>query len=571
MRWSKTFIPTLKEDPSDAEIVSHRLMVRAGLMRKLTAGAYTYLPLGLRALKKAEQIVREEMDRAGAIEILMPALQPEELWAETNRINTFGPDLVKFTDRHGKTLILGPTHEEVVTDIVRNHISSHRQLPITLYQIQTKFRDEVRPRFGVLRSKEFIMKDAYSFNRDEKSVEESYQAMYRAYSRICERAGLPYVVVEAESGAIGGDVNHEFMVPCKVGEALVALCKCGYAANTERAGAGRPPKEAGAAPGAMKVVDTPGTATIKTVSEFLKIEPKRLIKTLIYVADGQPVAALVRGDHELSEGKLRAALGAAELGLADAATIEKATGAPVGFAGPVGLSVRLVVDHAVGAMAWGATGANKADAHIVNVVPGRDFKFAATADIHAAAEGDLCPKCPAVLDIRRGIEIGHIFKLGAKYSKAMNARFLDESGKEQIITMGCYGIGINRIVAAMIETSYDDKGIIWKPGLAPFDVEIVAVDVNDPEVRKAAEGLHDALAAAGVEVLYDDRDATPGFKFNDADLIGMPIRVTIGQRSLKKGGVEVKRRDSKESEIIPAAHAAERIVAMAEELKKLAQ
>jgi prolyl-tRNA synthetase len=570
MRWSQTFIPTLKEDPSDAEIVSHRLMVRAGLMRKVAAGAYLYLPLGLRALKKAEQIVREEMNRAGAIEVLMPSLQPEDLWTESNRIHTFGPDLVKFTDRHGKIHILGPTHEEVITDLVRNHVSSYKQLPINLYQIQVKFRDEVRPRFGVLRSKEFIMKDAYSFHRDEASLEETYQAMYRAYSRICERAGLPYVVVEAESGAIGGDVNHEFMVPCDVGEAAIALCACGYAANTERAGAGKPPKESGGAPGPMKFVDTPGKATIKDVSEFLSIEPRRLIKTLIYLADGKPVAALVRGDHDLNEGKLQRFLGAKELKLADAATIEKATGAPVGFAGPVGLKVRLVVDHAVGALAWGATGANKADAHVVNVVPGKDFQLAETADIHVTAEGDLCPKCGALLQIRRGIEMGHIFKLGTKYSAAMNVKYLDENGKEQTPIMGCYGIGINRIVAAMIEASHDDAGIIWKAGLAPFDVEIVAVDVNDPEVKAAAESVYDGLTRAGVEVLFDDRDASPGFKFNDADLIGMPIRVIIGRRSLKKGGVEVKRRESKDAEVIALADAVARLSQMVAELRKAA-
>ena len=556
MRWSECFIPTLKEDPSDAEVVSHTLMVRAGLMRKVTAGAYTYLPLGLRALKKAEQIVREEMDRAGAIEILMPALQDDTLWQETGRIHSFGPDLVKFTDRHGKTMILGPTHEEVVTDLVRNHVSSYKQLPITLYQIQTKFRDEVRPRFGVLRSKEFLMKDAYSFNRDEASLEESYRAMYDAYSRICERAGLPYVVVEAESGAIGGDVNHEFMVPCDVGEAEIALCACGYAANTERAAAGRPPKESAAPPGAVKTVDTPGMATIKTVSDLLKVEPRRLIKTLIFLADGKPVAALVRGDHELNVSKLRAALGASEIALADAATIEKATNAPVGFAGPMGLKVRMVVDHAVAALAWGVTGANKADAHVINVVPGRDFTFADTADIHVAAAGDLCPKCGKPFEIRRGIEIGHIFKLGKKYSDSMNVKFLDENGVSQTPIMGCYGIGINRIVAAMIEASHDDKGIIWKASLAPFAVEIVAIDMKDAEVKKAAETLHAGLIDKGVEVLYDDRDLSPGVKFNDADLIGLPLRVTVGKRSLKSGAVELKPRTAEKPQTVPLAEAA---------------
>ncbi len=559
MRWSQTFIPTLKEDPTDADITSHRLMMRAGLMRKVTSGAYTYLPLGLLALRKAEQIVREEMNRAGAIEILMPSLQPEELWAESGRLTSFGPDLVKHVDRHGKTLIFGPTHEEVVTDLVRNHINSYKQLPINFYQIQTKFRDEVRPRFGVLRSKEFLMKDAYSFNRDEASLEESYRAMYDAYSRICERAGLPYVVVEADSGAIGGSVNHEFMVPCEVGEALIALCSCGYAANTERAATGPLPAESASAPRALSTVDTPGMATIKDVSAFLKITPSRLIKTLIYVADGKPVAALVRGDHDLNESKLRVHLSADTLELASPAVISEATGAPVGFAGPVGLDIPIVVDRAVAALAWGATGANKADAHLVNVVPGRDFTFTASADIHVATEGDLCPSCGKPFEIRRGIEMGHIFKLGAKYSKAMGAKFLDENGKEQTLIMGCYGIGINRIVAAMIETSFDDKGIIWKAGLAPFQVEIVALDLKDPDVKAAAEDLYKALTEKGIEVLFDDRDLSPGIKFNDADLIGMPLRVTVGKRSLKAGGVEVKARNSADSKVVPLASAAAEI------------
>jgi prolyl-tRNA synthetase len=556
MRWTQYFIPTLKEDPSDAEVISHRLMVRAGLIRKAASGAYTYLPLGLSALRKAEQIVREEMNRAGAIEIEMPALQPEELWRETGRLETFGPDLVKYTDRHGRVCIFGPTHEEIVTDLVRNHVNSYKQLPLNLYQIQTKFRDEVRPRFGVLRSKEFLMKDAYSFHRDEASLEETYRAMYAAYSRIAERAGLPYVVVEAASGAIGGEVNHEFMVPSEIGEAVIASCTCGYAANTERASVGAPAKEAASAPGPVTLVDTPNAGTIKEVSAYLSLPPSRLVKTLIFVADGEPVAALVRGDHDLNEDKLRAALGTADVSLADPATIERATGAPVGFAGPVGLKIRVVVDHAVAALAYAATGANKADAHLTNVVPGRDFPLAEVVDIHLAAEGDVCPRCGAGLKFQHGIEIGHIFKLGRKYTDAMHAVYLDENGKPQTMIMGCYGIGVNRIIAAMIETSHDDKGIIWTKGLAPFDVEIVAVDVRDGEVAAAADRLYAALVDEGVDVLYDDRDLSPGIKFNDADLVGLPIRVTIGKRSLKKGGVEVKKRGAEGVDTVALADAA---------------
>ncbi len=546
MRWSRTFIPTMKETPADADITSHRLMLRAGLIRKVTAGAYTYLPLGLRALAKAENIVREEMDRAGAVEILMPALQPEDLWAETGRIETFGPDLVRYIDRHERTLIFGPTHEEVVTDLVRHHISSYKQLPVTFYQIQTKFRDEVRPRFGVLRSKEFLMKDAYSFNPGEESLEKSYRDMHEAYRRICERAGLPYVVVAAESGAIGGDVSEEFMVPCEAGEDSIATCDCGYSANVERAEAAAETPEKASPPGRLEVVETPGCTTIQAVSGFLKVEPRRLIKTLIYSADGAPVAALVRGDHELNETKLLRVTGAGEIQLADAATIERVTGAPVGFAGPVGLDIPIYVDHAVAALAWGATGANKADAHMVNVVPGRDFALTESADLHTVTEGDRCPKCKETFRIGRGIEMGHIFKLGRKYSETMGATFLDENGKSKVLTMGCYGIGINRIVAAMIETSFDEKGIIWKMGIAPFHVEIVALDMRNADVRAASEILERSLEAAGIEVLYDDRDATAGVKFNDADLIGLPLRVTIGARSLKKGTVELKRRDSEE-------------------------
>ena len=549
----------MKETPADADITSHRLMLRAGLIRKVTAGAYTYLPLGLKALEKAARIVREEMERAGAVEILMPALQPEELWRESGRIETYGPDLVKYTDRHERTLVFGPTHEEVVTDLVRNHISSYKQLPVTFYQIQTKFRDEVRPRFGVLRSKEFLMKDAYSFNADDASLDESYRAMHEAYSRICERAGLPYVVVAAESGAIGGDVNAEFMVPCDAGEDMIATCACGYAANVERAEAAAPPRQSGDAPGEFKVVKTPGQATIAAVSEFLSIEPHRLIKTLLYTADGAPLAVLVRGDHDLNETKLLRATGAAEIQLADAATIERVTGAPVGFAGPVGLDIPIWVDHAVAALAWGATGANQADAHMVNVVPGRDFAIDAPVDLHLVTEGDRCPKCGEEFQISRGIEMGHVFKLGKKYSETMGATFLDENGKSQTITMGCYGIGVNRIVAGMIETSFDEKGIIWKMGLAPCQVEIVALDMRSDQVREAAETLEAGLEESGIEVLYDDRDATAGVKFNDADLIGLPLRVTIGGRGLKKGVVELKRRDSDEVQMVPLESAVETV------------
>lgn len=563
MKWTRFFIPTLKETPADATAPSHKLMLRAGLMRQIAAGAYAYLPLGYRTLRKIEQIIREEMDAAGAVELFMPAMQPLELWQETGRDAAMGDTLVRLADKaFRRNTVLGPTHEEVVTDIVRAHVNSYKQLPVTLYQIQTKFRDEARPKSGVLRTREFQMKDAYSFNRDKACLDESYKRMYAAYCRIYERCGLPYVVVEAESGPIGGDASHEFMVVTDAGEDWLVRSEDGsYAANIERAQMA--PLEAASGGGAaddVKEVHTPGSSTIEQVSALLKCQPADMIKTLIYDADGDVIVGLVRGDHELNEMKLRRYLGANALELAPPATIEKVTGAAVGFAGPVGLSgVRVIADQAVTVMRNAVTGANKTDYHITGVNPGRDFEIAESADIRYAVTGDRAVGgSPLVFE--KCIEVGHVFKLGDKYSAAMKAHVLDENGKSHPIIMGCYGIGLNRIMAAAIEAGHDDGGIRWPISIAPFAALIVALDVREEEVMKLANKLHDDLQAAGVDVLLDDRDARPGFKFKDADLIGIPLRITVGKRGLAEGVVEFKRRDSEEVQKLSPEEATKQVI-----------
>ena len=555
MRWTRFYIPTSKETPAEAVVPSHRLMIRAGLLRQIASGAYAYLPLGYRVLRKIEQIVREEMNRAGAIELHMPAMQPLELWQETQRDQTMGDTLVHLRDKpFRKNTVLGPTHEEVVTDIVRAHVNSYKQLPVTLYQIQTKFRDEERPKSGVLRTREFLMKDAYSFNPDKASLDRSYEAMYQAYCRIYDRCALPYTVVEAESGPIGGDASHEFMVVTDAGEDYLVRTEDGsYAANVERAEMAPLTDAECAQTDELTEVHTPGLSTIEEVSGFLKCRPADLIKTLVYESDGNVVVGLVRGDHEINEAKLGRHVGANALTLASAATIERVTGAAVGFAGPVGLKgVRVVADQAVTVMHNAVTGANKTDYHLTGVNVGRDFEVAESADIRYAVPGDRAPSgSPLVFE--KCIEVGHVFKLGTKYSAAMKALFLDESGKSSPIIMGCYGIGINRIMAATIEASHDENGICWPISVAPFAVEIVALDVREPEVMALAGKLHDELEARGVEVLLDDRDARPGFKFKDADLIGIPLRITVGKRGLGEGIVEFKPRTAAEVQKVPPA------------------
>jgi prolyl-tRNA synthetase len=547
MRYSQYFIPTVKETPADAEVVSHQLMLRAGMVRKLAAGIYNYLPLGLRAIRKVENIVREEMNRAGAIEILMPTVIPAELWQESGRWDQYGKELLRIQDRKDAQFCLGPTHEEVVTDLVRREIKSYRQMPINLYQIQSKFRDEIRPRFGLMRGREFIMKDAYSFDVDEKAADLSYEKMYLAYRRIFERCGLKFRAVEADTGAIGGSSSHEFMVLAESGEdAIVSCSSCEYAANVEKAEA-RPieaAEHADARP--LERVATPDKRTIEEVSEFLGLHAASMIKTLVLLADNEPVIALVRGDHELNEIKLKNFLGCAELEMAGDEVVTKVTGAPVGFAGPVGLTVKIVADLAVKGMKNSATGGNEKDLHLKNVNLERDFTVSQFADIRNVVHGDACPRCKdGALEMWRGIEVGHVFKLGTKYSKALKATFLDADGKDQTIFMGCYGIGIGRTVAACIEQNNDANGIIFPLPIAPFHCIISALNIKEAPVREASELIYQQLAEAGVEVLLDDRDERPGFKFKDADLIGIPLRIVVGSKNLAEGKVELKERKVK--------------------------
>ena len=571
MRWTQTFIPTLREDPAQAEVISHKLMLRAGLIRKLTAGAYSYLPLGLRVLRRAAQIVREEMDAAGALEVLLHVLQPIELWEESGRTAVYAEELMRLVDQHGRESVLGPTHEEVITEIVRNHIKSYRQLPINLYQIQTKFRDEIRPRFGVLRTREFLMKDAYSFDVDEASLGQSYQLMYEAYCLIFERAGLDYIVVEAESGAIGGYFSEMFIVPCATGEEEVVTCsRCGYAATLGLAQA-QITATSGEALAPMKLVDTPGASTITQVSEFLKVPPSRLVKSLVYLADGKPVLLLIRGDHALNEVKVTQALGCQELAMADDETVMQVTNAPVGFAGPVGVKLPIIADCEVEVLRNFVTGANQADAHLVGINAGRDFRISQVADLRFVKEGDRCLKCQSELLIRRGIEAGQVFKLGTKYSEIFGATFQDEKGDLRPMLMGCYGIGVNRIMAAAIEISHDDAGIIWPISIAPYEVIILALDMRDDEITSAAEGLYQELKEAGTDVLFDDRETSAGIKFKDADLIGIPVRVTVGKKSLREGKVEIKRRDQEQREAVEVGKAKEAVCKLVGKLKEALQ
>ncbi|MGL4593342.1 MAG: proline--tRNA ligase [Thermoguttaceae bacterium] len=582
MYWTKTLIPTMKETPDGAEIPSHILMLRAGLIAQVMAGAYSYLPLGLRSLQKATQIVREEMNRAGAVELLMSALCPISLYEQTKRVDAFGDVLIKANlPRGGKKIpvVFCPTHEEIVTDLVSRFVSSYRQLPITLYQIQTKFRNEERPRFGVLRTSEFIMKDAYSFHTEIESLNSTYKAMYAAYCNIFKRCGLPYLPVEAESGPIGGDASHEFMIPSPNGEDKIVHCKaCGYAANTEKAEIGAAGNGAGAIASdeiktVMKevaILDTPGVHTIEQVCKFLKAKPTKLIKTLIYVADGKPIAVLVRGDHDVNENKLRNTLQVSKLELADSETIERVTGAPVGFAGPVGMKEKITIlsDPSVLECVNVIVGANQNEKHCVNVNPVRDFQPDRVADIRNATEGDPCPRCSSTLSIQSAIEVGHVFKLGTKYSDALNAKFLDANETQHTIIMGCYGIGVNRIIAGLVETSYDESGIIFPVNLAPYQVVICPMKVSDEATMSLAKSLHDSLELAGVDCIVDDRDQRAGVKFKDADLIGFPLRVVIGEKGLAENKLEIKWRWDKESSFIPVENATESLAAILAEERK---
>jgi prolyl-tRNA synthetase len=553
MRYSQTLLPTLKETPAEAEVVSHRLMLRAGFIRKLTAGIYTYLPIGLAAIRKVENIVREEMNRAGAQELLMPMVQPADLWIETGRYEKYGPELLRFHDRHERESCLGPTHEEVITDIARKELHSYRDLPINLYQIQTKFRDEIRPRFGLMRGREFIMKDAYSFDVDDENAGVSYMKMYEAYKRIFTRCGLTFRAVQADSGAIGGSFSHEFMVLADTGEDTIVICKnCEYAANMEKAAVKLVANDQVETPGVMEKVETPGKRKVDTVCEFLGIDAKELVKTLVFKADGKPVAVLVRGDREVEEVKLKNLLGVADVEMADDKEVFDATGVPTGYLGPVGVKIRLVADQEVAAMQNFYAGGNEKNYHYKNVNFGRDFQVEAVADLRQITTSDPCPECGGQLDTTEGIEVGHVFKLGTGYSESMNATFQDKDGQAKHFVMGCYGIGVSRIVAAAIEQNHDDKGIIFPVPLAPFSVIIVNLGGSDETINGAAEKLYADFQAAGIEVLLDDRDERPGFKFKDADLLGIPYRVTVGKSFLKNGTLEIKqRRDGTVEEMTP--------------------
>ncbi|MDB4349487.1 proline--tRNA ligase [Omnitrophica bacterium] len=548
MRWSNAFIPTLREDPADAEAISHKLMVRASLIRRLGSGTYSYLPLGLKALQKVENIIREEMNREGSLEVLLPAIHPVELWKKTGRFDLLQEILITYKDRSGKVNVFGPTHEEIITDLVAKEARSYRDLPKIIYQIQTKFRDEPRPRFGVLRSKEFIMKDAYSFDTDWKALDVSYKKMYDAYCRIFDRCGIDYIVVEADSGFMGGDVSHEFMAPAECGEDRIVACRaCDYAASLEKAECNKSQVKSHKSQvknlKPVKEVDTPGVSTVEKVSEFLKVKPSDLVKTLIYQADDKPVAVLVRGDHELNETKLRRILKCDNLLMADEGLIKKVTGGPLGFSGPVGLKdVRIVADFAVLKLSNFITGANKEDKHLMNVNLDRDVSIKEWTDLRYIMNGDTCPRCGKKIEIKTAIELGHTFKLGTKYSASLGARYLDEEGNEKDIIMGCYGIGVNRILAAAIEQSNDKNGVIWPLHIAPYQVVIIVIDPKDKEIMKESERIYNALTESCVDVLLDDRDVRPGIKFKDADLIGIPLQVIVGKKHLKDGKVELKTR-----------------------------
>jgi prolyl-tRNA synthetase len=548
-RLSKFLIPTLKEAPAEAEVPSHILMVRGGYLRKVAAGIYSFLPLGWRVLQKISRIIREEMNRAGAQEVFLPAVIPAELWQESGRWDQYGAQLLRLKDRKGGDFVIGPTHEEVIVDLVRGDVRSYRQLPLNLYQIQTKFRDELRPRAGLMRGREFIMKDAYSFHTGDEDAQREYTNMYDTYARIFSRCGLAFRAVEADTGAIGGSRSHEFQVLAETGEdALVACDSCSYAANVEEARVRSENRPAAAAPvAALEKVATPGKRTIEEVTGFLKVPATSLAKTLIYLADGKPVAVLVRGDHTVNEIKLKSALGAREVVMATDKAVEEVTGAPVGFAGPVGLRIPIYCDLEVAAMSEIVCGANAADAHYLHASAGRDFKPTGTGDYRQAVPGDRCPRCETGRFVGyRGIEVGHVFFLGTKYSEPMKCNFLAADGKEKPMIMGCYGIGVTRIAASAIEQNHDADGIIWPVPIAPFEVNLLALQPGDAEVQKVSERLEGELAAAGLEVLYDDRDERPGVKFKDADLIGIPYRIAVGKKGIAEGVVEVKARRSAE-------------------------
>ena len=571
MRWTQTYIPTLRETPSDAELISHKLLLRAGFIRKLASGVYIYLPLMQRVIQKFSDIVRDEMNKTGALEITMSVLCPAEIWQQTGRYLTVGKEQMRLKDRHGHDMVLCGTHEETVTSLVAGELKSYRQLPLNLYQIQVKFRDEIRPRFGLMRGREFIMKDAYTFDATEDSFNISYKKMVDAYFAIFKRAGLDVVKVESDTGAMGGKAAHEFMmlVETNAGEEIIQFCnKCDYTANVEKATfIDKKNIEQDDSLKELEEVDTPNAATIEEVTSFLKVDATRLVKTLLYIADEKPVAVLIRGDRDVNEIKLKNALGAINLDMATPDQVQQYTKAPVGFAGPVGLKgVKILVDPLVKKLTNFIVGANKFEKHILNVNLNRDFKADQIIDLSLAQDGDSCPNCDGVLSSKQGIEVGNTFMLGTKYSESLGAKFLDAEGNEHPIIMGSYGIGITRTPQSALEKYNDEYGIVWPKNIAPFLVEIIPIKFDNPAQKEAAEKLYNDLNQAGIDVLMDDRDERPGVKFNDADLIGIPVRVTIGDKSLKDGNIEVKARSEKEKKLIPLEEA---VGAIKELLEKL--
>ena len=572
MRLSTYLLPTLRQAPSDADNVSAQLMQRAGMIRKVASGIYDWLPLGLRALRKVERIVREEMDRAGAHEVSLPVIQPKELWMETGRWPVYGKELLRIKDRKDAEFCFAPTAEEVITDLVRREVRSWRQLPLCLYQIGLKFRDEIRPRFGIMRAREFLMKDAYSFHVDDEDASKYYETMKTAYANVFKRCGLKFSAVEAQAGAIGGSFSHEFMVHADTGEETIVACEgCGYAANIERAETKANGEKSDFAPGELEEVETPGKSSVEDVAKFLKMNKKRFLKTQLYMADGKPVMALVRGDHELNEAKLSSALNGVAMHRASEAEYETIAGCAVGYAGPVNLprfktpegkmeDVRILADLSVEGLVNAASGANKKDTHLKGINMGRDFAPELVADLRMTREDDPCPRCGEDKTVfTKGIEVGHVFKLGTKYSESLKAEYLDTDQKAHTMVMGCYGIGVSRVVAAAIEQGNDNWGIIWPKEIAPFTVAIMCLDNDEAEVKKAADTLYEQCLEAGIDAVYDDREGRPGVRFKDIDLVGIPFRVVVSKKTVADGKVEFKRRDSKDLEMWPLAEAFTRL------------
>ena len=564
MRWSNFYLFTTREVPKDAEVISHQLMVRSGMIKKLASGIYTMMPIGWRSMRKLMAIVRRELDAKGSLELSMPAVQPAELWQESGRWQEYGKELLRIRDRHDREFCFGPTHEEVITDAVRHDVRSYKQLPLNLYQIQTKFRDEIRPRFGLMRGREFLMKDAYSFHATDESLDATYHEMRDAYCRIFESCQLDYNVVEADTGTIGGSSSHEFMVVAQTGESAIVRCpECDYAANTEKAEAGALEAPAALPDGALEKVPTPGKSSVDDVAAFLEVTSAQVVKTLIYTSETEElVAVVIRGDREVNEVKLLNHLGVLHLALASDAEVERATGAPTGYAGPVGLAdgVRLIADPSVRELCGFVCGANEGDMHYRGTVWERDATPDEWVDVLLVDAGDPCPRCDGTLELFRGIEVGHIFKLGCKYSEKLSCNFLDENGADKPMTMGCYGLGIGRTVAAAIEQNHDKDGIIWPLPLAPFQVLVIALNPQVDAVREAADGFYRELSEQGVEVLYDDRKERPGVKFKDADLVGIPVRMVVGQRGLDQGEVEISMRRDREKNLVPIADAVAKVM-----------